>query len=132
MNNFKDMKMRAEQMVGQNMKSIAPNILSTVRPNELVEIKCVNCGGEVFYPAHTLKFASQFQTRNGMPTMVQFPLGFACVNCDQINPFNKEIIGGPADKDGQKSKAQQKEENTPGGDLGISVSEEVKPKEHLN
>ena len=136
MNNFQDMKKRAEMMGGQHMGSLAPNLLASTKVTDLVDMKCIHCQGEIFHPAHTLKFASQFQTRNGVPTMVQFPLGFACSGCGEINPFAREIVGGPAntDQDGQKSKekTETKEVNAPAPDLGVSVSEEVKPKEKLN
>ena len=135
MNNFQEMKTRAAQMIGKNLGALAPNLLPGIKPQDLRDIACVHCGGETFHPVHTLKFASQFQTRNAIPTMVQFPLGFACDSCNQINPFNREIVGGPpTDQDGQKSKekTETKEVNAPAPDLGVSVSEEVKPTEKLN
>jgi hypothetical protein len=128
--NFQDMKRRAMQLQQSNMGSIAPNILPGVKPDDLNEIKCKFCQGETFYPAHFLKFASRFQSRNGQPTLVQFPVGFACASCGQVNPFDATDIGG-TDKDGQKSKAQQEKKDEPGGDLGISVQDGTKTSEKL-
>lgn len=127
------MKSRAEMMMKNQMSSIAPNLLPGVKPQDLIEIKCSNCQAEVFYPAHTLKFASRFQSRNSMPTLVQFPLGFACATCGQINPFDAEALAkGTTDQDGQKQKTQQEENKPSSGDLGVSVSDGVSAKEKLN
>ena len=118
--NFKMMKQRAEQMMAKNPRGLAPNILPGVKPADLKEITCKHCGGEVFVPVHTVKFASRFQSANGIPTMVQFPLGFACITCDGINPFDQEAIEGGL-----------KEEEKP-ADLGVSVDDGIKTKEKLS
>jgi hypothetical protein len=127
---FRMMKMQAQKM--QNMGAIAPNVLPGVKPNDLVEIICTNCGGEVFVPAHLLRFASRFQSKNAQPTLVQFPLGFMCVTCNQINPFDVEKLTGQktTDQDGQKQVS--KEDTTDDGSLGISVNDGVKSKESLS
>lgn len=137
MNNFKDMKMRAEQMA--RPQALAPNLLPGITPKDLVTVKCNNCSGEIFTPAHLLKFASRFQSRNGQPTMVQFPLGFMCATCNQINPFDIEQLSkviqdgqklDAADQDGQKLVSKEETNNPP--DLGVSVDDGVKTKEKLN
>ena len=128
--NFNEMKRRSAGMVSQQMNSIAPNLLPGVTVDALTELKCNNCQGETFYPVHTVRLASPLQSRNSMPTLVQFPLGFACATCDKINPFDN-----PADKDGRELKAKQekeKEETTPGPDLGISVEDGTVTGEKLN
>ena len=122
-NNFNMMKKKAEQLVGRAQQggSIAHNIMPGVKPDDLFEIKCKNCGGEVFMPVHTIKFASRFQTRNGVPTLVQFPLGFACIGCDEINPFNQEEIIGAVEKPKEEKPA----------DLGVSVGDGIATKEKI-
>ena len=137
-NNSQDMKTRMAMLQRQQMQQgIAPNLLPGVRIEDLIDIGCSFCGSKNFYPASALKFASRLMARNGQPTLVQFPLGFACASCGQLNPFDAAKIQsgleGANDQDGQKLKAkQEKEKENPAPDLGVSVSEEVKPKEHLN
>jgi len=116
--NFNEMKKRSAGMVSQQMQSIAPNLLPGVTVDSLVELRCNNCQGETFYPVHTVRLASPLQSRNSMPTLVQFPLGFACATCDKINPFDN-----PADK---------KEDKVHTPDLGIDVSDGTKTGEKLN
>lgn len=137
--NFNRMEMQAQQMA--NVQTLAPNILPGIKPNDLINVKCNNCSGEVFTPAHLLKFASRFMTRNGQPTMVQFPLGFMCATCQQINPFDIEQLQkvlqdgtGANDQDGQKLKETVKEIKDPAEppDLGVSVGDGIKTKEKLN
>ena len=139
-NNSQDMRQKMAAMQRQQMaQGIAPNLLPGVGINDLIDIKCDTCGSTVFYPAHTLKFASRLMSRNGQPTLVQFPLGFACASCNKINPFDAAALQAgletPADKDGRELKAKQekeKEETTPGPDLGISVEDGTVTGEKLN
>jgi hypothetical protein len=124
--NFNEMKKRSAGMVSQQMQSIAPNLLPGVTVDALIELKCNNCQGETFYPVHTVRLASPLQSRNSMPTLVQFPLGFACFTCDKINPFDNP-------QDGRELKAkQEKEKTTPGSDLAVDVSDGTKTGEKLN
>ena len=133
-NQINNRKVTADNIFTQQApNSIAPNVLPGVKLGDLRDIKCKECGNIVFYPAHALKFASRFQSRNGMPTLVQVPLGFACTKCNTVNPFDKDAIEkgiDSTDQDGQKQKAQQ-EENNPGGDLGISVTDGTKASEKV-
>lgn len=137
-NNSQDMKTRMAMLQRQQMQQgIAPNLLPGVRIEDLLDISCNNCGSKNFYPASALKFGSRLMSRNGQPTLAQFPLGFACASCGQLNPFDaaklQAGLEGANGQDGQKLKAkQEKEKENPAPDLGVSVSEEVKPKEHLN
>ena len=113
-----NMKKRVSEMNRNAMSSIAPNLLPGVMPEDLREISCTECGGEVFIPGSMIKFASPFQSRNGRPTVVQFPVGFVCVNCQGVNTFKLP---------GEEPATPQQEENT----LGISVSEKVKSDEQI-
>jgi hypothetical protein len=124
--NFNEMKKRSAGMVSQQMQSIAPNLLPGVTVDALVELKCNNCQGETFYPVHTVRLASPLQSRNSMPTLVQFPLGFACATCDKINPFDN-----PQDGRELKAKQEKKKEN-PEADLSVSVEDGTKTGEKLN
>jgi hypothetical protein len=124
--NFNEMKKRSAGMVSQQMQSIAPNLLPGVTVDSLIELKCNNCQGETFYPVHTVRLASPLQSRNSMPTLVQFPLGFACATCDKINPFDNP-------QDGQKLKTkQEKKEENPEADLSVSVEDGTKTGEKIN
>lgn len=109
-------RLSPQQMGFQGKATIAPNILPGVKPDDLFEITCNKCNSPNFHPVHTLKAASRFQSVNGLPTLVQFPLGFACDHCNAVNPFDVSDLG-----------EVKKEEK--GGDLGISVSEDIKTKD---
>lgn len=116
---FNQMKKRAEALIAGG---IAPNILPGVTIKDLRDIAC-KCGGIIFSPAHTVKYASPLQTRNSTPTMVQLPMGFVCTSCGEVNNFEDPtgII-----------KEEEKPKTEAGGDLGVSVSESVKSKEALS
>lgn len=125
-----NMKQRAEQHFGNKLNTLAPNILPGVKADDLREIRCSNCQGSVFHPVFSLKLASMLQTRNSMPCMVQFPLGWACDSCEQINPFNQEQLG--VDQDGRELKEKTKEDKIPTSTISISVDDGVSAKEKLN
>ena len=110
----------------QGQRSIAPNLLPGVQAKDLSPMACNNCGGTNFYPVHALMVASRFQSRNAMPTLVQFPSGFACSQCDKINPFDEASL----DKTLQKEQDNQKAESE-GGDLGVNVADDINTKESL-
>jgi len=95
-------------------KGFAPNILPGTRPTDLSLGKCNSCSNHNFYPVFQVRMASPLQTENGQPTMVQFPVGFACSACGKLNPFGEE-----------------KKEEPKGGDLSINTAEDVKSKERI-
>lgn len=109
--------------------TIAPNILPGVKPEDLTEIKCNNCGAGNFHPVHALRVASRFHTVNGLPTLVQFPLGFACDSCNKVNPFDEKTIESGGQAKSEEPTKPTEQDTKP--DLGISVSEEVKSKEKI-
>jgi len=131
-----------------NLQKIAPNLLPGVKPQDLTAITCNSCGSENFSPVHTLRFSSRFQSVNGLPTMVQFPLGFACAGCGAVNPFDPNQVNKALAEDDEKIK-QEKEtpkyadvttDNTRPQDgqklvnkedLGVSVSDGIKTGEAL-
>lgn len=114
-------RMSPQQLGFQGRVSIAPNILPGVKHSDLKAIVCNNCGADTFHPAHKLMVASRFQSVNGMPTLVQVPLGFACDACDKINPFDEKDFAGAPD-----APKKTEPEGDKGGDLGINVAEDVK------
>lgn len=116
MNKPPQRRISPQQLGFQGKVSIAPNILPGVKPEDLAEIKCNKCNSPNFHPVHQLKVASRFQSVNGMPTLVQMPLGFACDHCNAVNPFDETDIDPSKEKKTEQS----------GGDLGINVAEEVK------
>jgi len=74
-----------------NQKPSASGLLPGIGPNELKPIKCI-CGKSIFFPAVTAKFASRFQTDNGLPTLIQLPAGLICASCGKINKFDTTDI----------------------------------------
>jgi hypothetical protein len=91
---MKNKLMTREQQVAnrsarEQLRVLAPNLLPGVKAEDLEEIVCEGCGGTGFSPAHLLRAASQFQTSNGTPTLVQFPLGFRCNQCGELNKLVK-------------------------------------------
>lgn len=107
-------------------RSIAPNVLPGVKPDDLLEIKCNNCGADSFHPVHALRVASRFHTVNGLPTLVQFPLGFACDMCNKVNPFDEKDLE-PKPKPSPEIPTEDKKP----ADLGITVAEDVKSSEKI-
>jgi len=105
--NFNRQQMRNSGHVPPGMQKIAPNLLPGVGPQDLTPITCKACGSENFSPVHTLRFSSRFQSVNGQPTMVQFPLGFACAGCGAINPFDPNQVNKALAEDDEKEKAKQ-------------------------
>lgn len=72
------------------MRQLAPNLMPGVTADDLEDIRCEECEGTEFSPAHLLKAASGLQTNNSLPTLVQFPLGFRCSNCGALNKLIKQ------------------------------------------
>lgn len=111
-------------------QSIAPNILPGVKPDDLQLINCDKCNGADFHPSHKLAVASMFQSVNGLPTLVQFPSGYACSGCGAVNPFDPKKLGievvGAVKKEEKPTQEQSK-----GGDLGINVKEDIKSDEKI-
>jgi hypothetical protein len=112
--------------LGSPRQGIAPNILPGVKPEDLQLINCEKCDSADFHPSHKLAVASMFQSINGLPTLVQFPSGYACSKCGAINPFDPQKLG--IEKVGAVKKEEPKSK---GGDLGISVSEDIKSDEKI-
>jgi len=105
--NFNRQQMRNPGHVPPGMQKIAPNLLPGVGPQDLTPITCKACGSENFSPVHTLRFSSRFQSVNGQPTMVQFPLGFACAGCGAINPFDPNQVNKALAEEDEKEKVKQ-------------------------
>jgi len=107
----------------QVQNSIAPGILPGIKPQDLKPIACNNCKGLHFSPVGGIAEASRFQSRTGLPTIVNFPIGFVCITCKKINPFKIEGITPP------KEPKKPEEE---GKDLSINASDGIKTAEKLN
>ena len=122
---------RPPQTQGKRMplpRGIAPNLLPGISIDHLTPIHCKNCGGEVFLQSSKLAMASPLHTVNGMPTLVNFPLGYACMTCNKVNDFDHPDLRPPEEKE---PVLPPEEPVSSGGDLGISVTEDIKTKEVL-
>ena len=106
---LKELKRRAKmnnakrpQMMGagrkQMSRGIAPNLLPGVTHEHLTPILC-KCGGMDFLQVTRLGFASKFHTVNGIPTLVSLPLGYACLDCKEINDYDHPDLQKPEEED---------------------------------
>ena len=67
-----------------------------IKPEDLEDVVCEECGGQVFVPAFLFKKVSAVLSPNGKDTMIPLNV-FKCDHCGHIN---KEFI--PNNKDGKK------------------------------
>ena len=101
-------------------RQLAPAVLPGVSAESLKPVVC-KCGGVLFAPVFAVKMASPLQTVNGQPAAIQFPLGFYCLKCQQMNQIKEDT---------DDTKVSEPEAGN-GGDLGVSVAEKVKSGEAL-
>ena len=103
------------------MRQVAPNVLPGVMPDSMKPLIC-KCGGVLFSQIFAIKIASPLQTTIGKPMNVQFPMGYYCLECKQINQFMEPEDANPKVPESKASS----------GDLGVNVSEKVKSGEALS
>ena len=72
-------------------KQIAMALIPGVALDDLKPIEC-KCGSKTFINTILLYYASPLQSLKGMPTLVQHPVGFTCLQCKETNNFNAEGI----------------------------------------
>lgn len=93
---------RKPNMMGAGGKSmprgIAPNLLPGVTHEHLTPILC-KCGGMDFLQVTRLGYASKFHTVNGIPTLVSLPLGYACLDCSEINDYDHPDLQKPEENE---------------------------------
>ena len=103
--------------INNSQQTMAPGILPGVKPSDLKPQECGKCShnAQLFVPLFQLGQASPLQTQTGKAMTVQFPVGFACVNCGAVNPMIAYVEKEPVE----------------GEDLGVNVAEDVKAGEAL-
>ena len=67
-----------------------------INPDDLTDVVCDECGGQVFVPAFLFKKISAVLSPNGKASMIPLNV-FKCDHCGHIN---KDFI--PKNKDGSK------------------------------